>query len=72
MTITVSKNLNRRLRLLSAEIKFLSVLRANKNWSKAETMRAIECQKQLAICKQLLRTELVNAPIERLLHSNVN
>lgn len=67
MTITVSKNLNRRLRLLSAEIKSLSVLRANKNWSKTETIRAIECQKQLAICKQLLRTELVNAPLKELL-----
>ena len=67
MTITASKNLTTRLRLLSAEIKSLSVLRANKNWSKTETMRAIECQRQLTICKKLLRTELVNAPLGELI-----
>lgn len=67
MTITVSKNLDRRIKLLSAEIKSLKTIKDNNILYKTDIERIKECQKQLNICKQLLRTELVNAPIKEIL-----
>lgn len=65
MSITVSKNLQQRIKLLKAEVNSLNVIKSNYNSLDKDRLR--EAYKQYMICRQLLRQELIKAPIERLL-----
>lgn len=61
----VTPNLNKRIRLLKAEVNRIKSLQANKIVVDKETLT--ECQRQLDIARALCKKELIATPIERLL-----
>ena len=65
MTVKISKNLDRRLRLLRESRNFIEVIVSNR---KPVSKRLLEdYQQDLKICKELLKKELIKAPINNIL-----
>ena len=67
MTVRISKNLDRRIKILRNELKYLTTMKANKQLHKVDYSKITDVKEQLKECQRLLKAELVNAPIERLL-----
>lgn len=67
MTVRISKNLDRRIKILRNELKYLTTMKANKRLHKVDYSKITDVKEQLKECQRLLKAELVNAPIERLL-----
>lgn len=67
MTVKISKNLDRRIKVLRNELRYLTTMKANKVLHKVDCSKIADVKQQLKECHRLLKTELVNAPIERLL-----
>lgn len=65
--VRVTTNLNNRIQLLKADINMLTVLKANNKLDRAGVEQLRDVYRQLTICKQLLKEELLKAPIDKLL-----
>ena len=65
--VKTTKNLSNRIQLLKADINLLLTLKANNNLQRVGVEQLREVYQQLTICKQLLKEELLKAPVEKLL-----
>lgn len=65
--VRVTTNLNNRIQLLKADINMLTVLKANNKLDRAGVEQLRDVYRQLTICKQLLKEELLKAPVDKLL-----
>lgn len=65
--VTASTNLKQRIKLLKADLNLLLALKANNNLQRVGIEQLKDVYRQLTICKQLLKEELLKAPIDKLL-----
>lgn len=65
--VVASMNLKQRIKLLKADLNLLLALKANNNLQRVGVEQLRDVYKQLTICKQLLKEELLKAPIDKLL-----
>lgn len=65
--VTVSMNLQQRIKLLKADLNLLLALKANGQLQRIGIEQMRDVHKQLTICKQLLKEELLKAPVDKLL-----
>ncbi len=65
--VTASMNLQQRIKLLKTDLNLLLALKANNNLQRVGVEQLRDVYRQLTICKQLLKEELLKAPIDKLL-----